>query len=97
MSSKSCRTKDTYKLYNMYNFLFSMFCTKNINSIDLSATNMTFVTEGEFKSYFLNTHTKELKIYHLVNTIKNQLVIQIEHSRRCILIDTFYFPFFQNW
>ena len=55
-----------------------------LESINLSATNGTFVTKGEIESNFLTTLTDEPKLNHWVNTIFNKLVIQVEPSSRCI-------------
>ena len=41
---------------------------KKLESIDLIAENWTFVTKGEFKSYFLTTPTGKAKLNHCVNT-----------------------------
>ena len=55
-----------------------------LESINLSATNGTFITKGEIESKFLTTLTDEPKLNHWVKTISNQIVIQFEPSRRCI-------------
>ena len=60
------------------------FIQKQLKSIDLSTTNGTFVTKGEFESYFQNAPTKEPKLYNWVNTTLNQKVIKFEPSSRCI-------------
>ena len=55
--------------------------------MDFSATNKTFVTKGEIDSNVLNKPTKEHKLNHRINTTSlnlNNLVIQFEHSSRCI-------------
>ena len=67
---------------------------RELESINLSATNGTFVTKGEIESNFLTTLTDEPKLNHWVKTIVNQIVIQFESSRRCIKKVTFYFSFF---
>ena len=61
-----------------------VFIQKYLESIELSATNGTFVTKGEIESNFLTTPTEEPKLNHWVNTTLNQLVIQFELSNRCI-------------
>ena len=48
---------------------------KKLEGIDLSVTNETFVTKGEFKNNFLTTPTKEPKLNHWVNPTLNQFVI----------------------
>ena len=53
-------------------------------SIDLSATNWTFVTKGEIENKCLTTHTEDPKLNNWDNTTMNQLGIQYEPSRRCI-------------
>ena len=55
-----------------------------LESINLSATNGTFITKGEIESKFLTTLTDGPKLNHWVKTISNQIVIQFEPSRRCI-------------
>ena len=55
-----------------------------LESINLSATNGTFVTNGEIESNLLTTRTDKHKSNHLVNTILNQKVIQFEPSSMCI-------------
>ena len=62
--------------------------------IDLSATNETFVTKGKIENNFLNITNKEPKLNHWFNTTLKQLVIQFEHSSRCIKKVTFNFTFF---
>ena len=57
---------------------------KELESINLSATNWTFVTKREIESNFLTTHTDEPKLNHWVKTILNQIVIKFEPPRRCI-------------
>ena len=47
--------------------------------MELSATNKTFITKGEFESNFWNTLTKEPKLNYWVNTILKRLVIQLDH------------------
>ena len=69
---------------------------KELESINLSATNGTFVTKGEIESNFLTTLTDEPKLNHWVNTIFNQLVIQFEPSSRCIKKVTFNVTFFSK-
>ena len=53
-----------------------------LESINLSATNGTFVTKGEIESNFLTPLTDKPKLNHWVKFILNQIVIQIEPSRR---------------
>ena len=67
---------------------------KELESINLSATNWTFLTKGEIESNFLTILTDEPKLNHWVKTIMNQLGIQFETPWRCILKVTFYFAFF---
>ena len=55
-----------------------------LESIDLSATNGTFVTNGEIENKCLTTPTEDLKLNNWDNTTMNQLVIQFKPSRRCI-------------
>ena len=55
-----------------------------LESINLSATNVTFVTKGEIESNFLTTLSDKPKLNNWVNTILNLLVIQFEPSRRSI-------------
>ena len=57
---------------------------RELESINLSATNGTFVTKGEIESNFLTTLSDEPKLNHRVKTILNQIVIQFEPSRSCI-------------
>ena len=57
---------------------------KELESINLSATNGTFVTKCEIESNFLTILTDKPKLNHWVNIIFNQLVIQFEPSGRCI-------------
>ena len=57
---------------------------RELESINLSATNGTFFTKGEIKSNFLTTLTDKPKLNHWVNTILTQLVIQFEPSSWCI-------------
>ena len=57
---------------------------RKLESINLSATNRTFVTKGEIESNFLTTLTDEPKLNHWVKTILNQIVIQFKPSGRCI-------------
>ena len=70
---------------------------KELESIILSATNGIFFTKGEIESNLLTTHTDAPKLYHWVNTIFNQLVIQFEPSNRCIWKITFNFTLFSNF
>ena len=51
---------------------------KKLESINLIATNGTFVTKGEIESNFLTTLTNEPKLNHWVKTILNQIVIKFE-------------------
>ena len=51
---------------------------KELESINLSAINRTFVTKGEIESNFLTTLTDKPSLNHWVNTIFNQLAIQFE-------------------
>ena len=74
--------------------LMPVIIQKELESINLSATNGTFVTKSEIKSNFLTTLTDKPELNHWVNTILNQLVIQFEPSGRCILKVTFNFTFF---
>ena len=74
--------------------LKQVFIQKELESIDLSATNGIFVTKREFESNLLTTATEEPKLNHWVNTTLNQLVIQFEPSSRCILKVSFKFTFF---
>ena len=48
---------------------------RELESINLSATNGTFVTKGEIESNFLTTLNDEPKLNHWVNTILKQIVI----------------------
>ena len=48
---------------------------KELESINLSAINGTFVTKGESESNFLTTFPDQPKLNHLVNTILNQILI----------------------
>ena len=57
---------------------------KKLESSNLSSTNGTFVTKGKIESNFLTTLTNKPKLNPWVNTILNQLVIQINPSSRCI-------------
>ena len=57
---------------------------KELESINLSATNGTFVTKGEILSNFLTTLTDKPKLNHWVNTILNQLATQFEPLSKCI-------------
>ena len=57
---------------------------RELESINLSATNGTFVTKGEIESNFLTTLNDKPKLNHWVKTILKQIVIQFEPSRRCI-------------
>ena len=58
---------------------------KDLESINLGATNGTFVTKGEIESNFLTTLTvNKPKLNHWVITILIQLVIQFEPSIWCI-------------
>ena len=66
------------------NSLNQVIIQSELESINLSATNGTFVTKGEIESNFLTTLTDEPKLNHWVKTILNQLVIQFEPSKRCI-------------
>ena len=61
-------------------FLKQVIIQRELESINLSATNGTFVT----KSNFLTTLTDQPKLNHWVNNIFNQLVIQFEPSNRRI-------------
>ena len=58
---------------------------RELKSINLNAKNGTFVTKGEIESKFLTPLTDKPKLNHSVKTILNQIVIQVEPSRRCIL------------
>ena len=62
-------------------YILGSFIKNKLKSIDLNATNVTFVTKG--KSYFLGTPTEGLKLNHPVNTKWNQLVIQFEPISSC--------------
>ena len=66
------------------NSLNQVMIQSELESINLSATNGTFVTKGEIESNFLTTLTDEPKLNHKVKTILNQIVIQFEPSKRCI-------------
>ena len=57
---------------------------RELESIDLCATNGTFVKKGEIKINFLTTLTDKHNLNHWVNTILNQIVIQFGPSNRCI-------------
>ena len=57
---------------------------RELESINLSPTNGTYVTKGEIESNFLTTLTDESKLNHWVKTILNQIVIQFKPSSRCI-------------
>ena len=57
---------------------------RELESINLSATNGTFITKGEIERYILTTLTDMFKLNHWVKTMMNQIVIQFEPSRRCI-------------
>ena len=50
-----------------------VFIHRQLERIDLSATNVTFVTKDEFESHFLGKHNEEPKFNHRVNTTLNQL------------------------
>ena len=57
-------------------YLKQFFTQKKLESINLSATNGTLVTKGEFECNFLTTPTEaQIEWLHLVNTTLNQLVI----------------------
>ena len=47
---------------------------RHLESINLSATNGTFVTKGEIKYNFLTTLTDKPKLNHWVKTLLNQIV-----------------------
>ena len=64
--------------------LYQVIIQRELESINLSATNGNFVTKGEIESNFLTTLTDEPKLNHWVKTMLNQIVIQFEISRRCI-------------
>ena len=49
---------------------------RELESINLSATNGTFVPKGEIESNFLTKLTDKSKLNHLVKTVFNQIVIQ---------------------
>ena len=66
------------------NDLKQVVIQNELENINLSATNGTFVTKGEIESKFLPTLTDKPKLNHWVNTILNQLVIQFRLSSRCI-------------
>ena len=57
---------------------------RELESINLSATNGTFITKGEIEINFITTLNDEPKLNHWVNTILKQIVIPGEPSRRCI-------------
>ena len=67
---------------------------KELESVNLSVTNDTFVTKGEIERNFVTTLTDEPKLNHWVSTILNQIVIQFEPSNRCIKKVTFNFTIF---
>ena len=67
---------------------------RDLESVNLSATNGTFVTKGEILINFLTTLTDVPKLNHWIKMILNQIVIKLAPSRRCILKVTFYFTFF---
>ena len=60
------------------------YIKKLLESIDLSATNGTFIPKGEIERNFCTAPTKEPTLNHWVNTTLNQLVIQFEPFRSCI-------------
>ena len=61
--------------------LKQVFIHKFLESIDLSATNGTFVIKDEIESNFVTTPIEGPKLNHWVNTTLNQLVIQFEPSQ----------------
>ena len=48
---------------------------RELESINLSATNGTCITKGEIESNLLTIPTEEAKLNHWVNTTLHQLVI----------------------
>ena len=58
------------------------FIQKQLESIDLSARNETFVTKGEIENKFLTTPTEEPKLNHWVDTTLNQEVIKFKPSSK---------------
>ena len=74
-----------YKVEFLKNINFNLvIIQRELESINLSATNGTFVTKGEIESNFLTTLNDEPKLNHWVKTILKQIVIQFEPSRRSI-------------
>ena len=57
---------------------------RKLESINLGATNGTFVTKGEIESNFFTRLTDKPKLNHWVKSILNQIVIQFEPSPGCI-------------
>ena len=67
---------------------------RELESVNLSATNGTLVTKGEILSNFLTTLTDVPKLNQWIKIILNQIVIKLAPYRRYILKVTFYFTFF---
>ena len=63
---------------------------RELESINLSSRNGTFVTKGEIESNLLTTHTDKPKLNHWVHIMLNQIGIQLEASS---LYFKSYFPF----
>ena len=65
-------------------YLNQVIIQRELESINFSATNGTFVTKGEIESNFFTTLNNKPKLNHWVKAILKQIVIQFEPSRRCI-------------
>ena len=65
-------------------YLKQVFILKELESINLSATNGTFATQDEIESNYWTAPTEEPKLSYWVNTTFTQLVIQFEPPNRCI-------------
>ena len=97
------RIKHTNIKHNMYKsegwktIIEASFYTKvEIESIDLSVTNGTFVTKYKFENNFWTTATEEPILNYWVIIQLNQLVIQFEPPNRCFFKVSFKFMFFSK-
>ena len=61
-----------YALIGFFGYNLKQICIeRQLESIDLSANNVNFVTKDEFESNFLSKLTEESKLNHWVNNILN--------------------------